>query len=156
MKGIPTQEGMHYLADESYRHGLYRLQSQVLDGALPSTTPSDHWLLAPNMITSLADIADDIYVVLPRGAHPIFRPTSIDPGATVSSSNLERALTRHYGYTPVRGGKGSHVKLAKRGARTIVLPGNRPTLSPGVVKQVLEALGGFPISRLPDLLDGTL
>ena len=108
------------------------------------------------MITALADITDDIYVVLPRGARPIFRATSVDPGATVSSRVLEGALTRHYGYRAVPGGKGSHVKLAKPGAPTIIIPGNRPVLSPGVVKHALESVGGYPISRLPDLLDGKL
>jgi predicted RNA binding protein YcfA (HicA-like mRNA interferase family) len=90
------------------------------------------------MITALADITDDIYVVLPRNARPLFRPTSVDPGATVSSRALEGALMKHHGYRPVAGGKGSHVKLAKPGAPTIVLPGNQPVLSPGVVKHALR------------------
>jgi predicted RNA binding protein YcfA (HicA-like mRNA interferase family) len=108
------------------------------------------------MITALADITDEIYVVLPLGALPIFRPTSIDPGATVSTGALVGALTRHYGYEHVPGGKGSHVKLKKPGAQTIIIPGNRPVLSPGVVKHALEAIGGYPISKLPDLLQGRL
>lgn len=158
---IPQQppgyrEGVQFLLEPPYRDGLYSLQSQILDGIFPSTTPPKHWSVAPNMITSLADITDDIYVVLPKGAQPIFRPTSVDPGATVSSRALEGALTRHYGYQPVPGGKGSHVKLKKPGSPTIILPGNRPTVSPGVVKSVLDAVGGYPISRLPDLLEGRL
>ncbi len=158
---IPMQppgysDGVRYLAEAPYRNGLFNLQSQVLDGVFPATTTAGHWSVAPNMITALADITDDIYVVLPQGARPIFRPTSIDPGATVSSRALEGALTRHHGYRPVPGGKGSHVKLSKPGAPTIVIPGNRPVLSPGVVKHALEAIGGYPISRLPDLLNGRL
>jgi predicted RNA binding protein YcfA (HicA-like mRNA interferase family) len=158
---IPQQppgyrEGVQFLSEPPYRDGLYSLQSQILDGICPPTTLPKHWSVAPNMITSLADIADDIYVVLPKGAQPIFRPTSVDPGATVSSRALEGALTRHYGYQPVPGGKGSHVKLKKPGSPTIILPGNRPTVSPGVVKNVLDAVGGYPISRLPDLLEGRL
>ena len=158
---IPMQppgyrEGVNYLSKARYRDGLFGLQSQILDGVIPPSTPAGHWSVAPNMITSLADIADDIYVVLPQGARPIFRPTTIDPGATVSSRALEVALTKHCGYKPAQGGKGSHVKLKKPGAPTIVLPGNRHVLSPGVVKQALEAIGGYPISRLPELLDGRL
>ena len=158
---IPMQppgyaEGVHYFSEAAYRDGLFNLQSQVLDGTRPPTTTAGHWSVAPNMITALADITDDIYVVLPRGAQPIFSPTSVDPGATVSSRALEGALTRHYGYRPVPGGKGSHVKLAKPGAPTIIIPGNRPVLSPGVVKHALEAIGGYPISKLPDFLDGRL
>jgi hypothetical protein len=38
----------------------------------------------------------------------------------------------------------------------ILTSGNRPVLSPGVVKQALRAIGGYPLSPLPDLLDGRL
>ena len=153
---IPAQppgyaEGMQYVAEQPYRGGLHRLQSQILDHVFPATTT-----VAPNMITALADIADEIYLVLPQGSRPIFRPTSLDPGATVSSRVLEKALTKHYGYQTVPGGKGSHVKLAKHGAPTIILPGNRSIVSPDIVKQALNAIGGYPISRLPDLLEGRL
>ena len=150
------REGVNYLSESSYREGLYDLQSRVLDGVVPPPTPAGHWSVAPNMITSLADITDDIYVVLPVGARPIFRPMSVDPGATASSKALGGALTKYHGYQPVSGGKGSHVKLKKPGAPTIILPGNRQVLSPGVVKHALDAIGGYPISRLPDLLDGKL
>ena len=108
------------------------------------------------MITSLADISASIYVVLPKGSIPIFRPTWVDPGTTVSTKDLVGALTKHYGYEQVAGGKGSHVKLKKTGAPTITLAGNRPVLSPGLVKHALDALGGYPISRVPDLIAGKL
>jgi hypothetical protein len=108
------------------------------------------------MITAFADIDEEIYVVLPRGARPIFQPTSVDPGATVSSRNLKKALIKHHGYEHVPGGKGSHVKLVKLNSPMIILRGNRPVVSPGVVKQALNAVGGYPISRLPDFLEGRL
>jgi hypothetical protein len=151
---IPMQppgyaEGVQYLTEAPYRDGIYRLQSQVLDCRFPPTTPTEHWSVAPNMITAFADITDDIYVVLPVSARPIFRPTTVDPGATVSSRALETALTKHHGYQTVAGGKGSHVKLAKPGAPMIIIPGNLPVLSPGVVKQALRAIGGYPLSQLP-------
>ncbi len=149
-------EGLLYLTESKYRTGLHELQSRILDGVMPPTTPAGNWVVAPDMITSLANISSDIYVVIPVGARPIFRPTTVDPGATVSSRELEKALTRHHGYQHVPGGKGSHVKLKKTGSPTITLPGDRPVLSPGVVKQALSAVGGFPISRLPDLLEGRL
>jgi hypothetical protein len=76
------KEALNFMTDSSYRDGRHELQSQVLDGTLPPTTPAEHWAIAPNVITALMDISDDIYVVLPVGARPIFRPTSIDPGAT--------------------------------------------------------------------------
>jgi predicted RNA binding protein YcfA (HicA-like mRNA interferase family) len=158
---IPTQppgcaEGVNYLSSELYKGGLYRLQSQMLDGSILPTTDPKHWSVAPNMITALTDITDDIYVVLPQGAKPVFRTTSIDPGATVSTSGLVSALTKHYGYEHVEGGKGSHVKLKKPGSQTIIIPGNKLVLSPGIVKHALNAIGGYPISRVRDLIEGNL
>lgn len=150
------REGLNFVREEDYRAGLYKLQSQILDASLTPRTPDASWSVAPNMITALADISDSIYVVLPKGARPIFRPTWVDPGTTVSTSELVGALTKHYGYEKVAGGKGSHVKLKKPGAPTITLAGNRPVLSPGLVKHALDALGGYPISRVPELLAGKL
>lgn len=149
-------DALRFLAGDKYKAGLYELHSKVLDGVPTPTTPTREWSLAPNLITSLCDITDEIYVVLPAGARPIFRPTSVDPGVTVSTAALVRALEKHYGYLVVPGGKGSHVKLSKTGSEAITLPGNRPVLSPGVVKQVLNKIGGHPISRLPDVLAGRL
>lgn len=158
---IPAQPasyalGMNYVPEKCYRSGLWTLQSQIRDGTTSTNAPPGHWSVAPNMITPLKDIADRIYVILPLGTRPIFRPTSVDPGAATSSRTLEGALTKHYGYRPVPGGKGSHVKLIKAGAPMIIIPGNRPVVSPGVVKHVLNAVGGYPLSRLRDFLDGTL
>jgi predicted RNA binding protein YcfA (HicA-like mRNA interferase family) len=149
-------EGLNFVREEDYRAGLYKLQSQILDCSLTPRTPDASWSVAPNMITALADISDSIYVVLPRGARPIFRSTWVDPGTTVSTRVLVGALSKHYGYQQVPGGKGSHVKLKKPGAPTITLAGDRPVLSPGLVKHALDAIGGYPISRLPELLAGRL
>jgi HicA toxin of bacterial toxin-antitoxin, len=149
-------EAMNFLNEPRYREGLWSLQSQVLDGRPVPATPTAHWVISPNMITSLMDITDNIYVVLPRGVRPIFRPTTIDPGYTVSSKDLVGALTKYHGYQEVPGGKGSHVKLTKPGAPNIHVPGNRNVLSPGVAKQALKAIGGYALSRLPDLVQGRL
>ncbi len=150
------QQASNYLGPRRFRDGLHHLQSQVRDGSLSPKGASRHWSVAPNMITALTDITDEIYVVLPRGARPIFPIAGIDPGATASSQELETALTRNHGYQKVPGGKGSHVKLNRPGSATIILPGNRRVVSPGVVKQVLRELGGYPISKLPDLIAGRL
>ncbi len=149
-------EAVNYLSDLTYREGLHRLQSQIVEATLNPKSPSADWSIAPNMITALTDITDEIYVVLPQGARPLFKKTSFDPGATISTDRLVAALKKYYGYVVVPGGKGSHVKLQKAGAQPIIIPGNRPVLSPGVVKQVLNALGGYPISKLPQVLAGQL
>lgn len=149
-------DAVKFLQEDRYRRGLYNLQSQILDGSLVPTTPTKRWSVAPDVITSLMNIDTGIYVILPAGARSIFRPSSIDLGATVSTSALVTALTRHYGYSKAEGGKGSHVKLVKPNAPNIHLPGNRPVLSSGMVKQVMGMFGGHPISRLPELLRGDL
>ena len=128
----------------------------VLEGtSKPSMNPTD-WRVAPQSMRSLMNIDHNIYVVLPVGAKPIFKPSLISPGYTASTRAISQALTRHYGYTATSGGKGSHVKLANEQGHTLVLPGNRPVLSPGVLKQILDVFGGHPLSRLPAFLDGKL
>ncbi|MDB3948965.1 hypothetical protein N9370_04320, partial [Paracoccaceae bacterium] len=72
------------------------------------------------------------------------------------SSNLQKALTKHYGFKKVVGGKGNHIKLERLGFRPIILPGNRKVVSPGVVKQILDIFGGHSISKVPDLIKGKL
>ena len=42
------------------------------------------------------------------------------------------------------------------GSPTIMLPCNRSVLSLGVVRHALGEIGGYPISRFRDLLDGEL
>lgn len=156
---IPLQppgyaEGVEYLDKQSFRRGQEELQSQVLEGSSSPVTPPQHWGIATHMIRSLMSIERRIFVVIPAGATPIFPPTWAPPGGTVSTRKLESALIHHYSYRRAIGGKGSHVKLERAGSPTFVLPGNRKTLSPGVVKQVLRAFGGLSLTQLPDVLEG--
>ena len=125
-----------------------------MDGKRTPTTPPSDWIVAPNMITALASIKSEIFVILPHGARPTFNPTWIAPGFTVSSRQLEDALCRHYGYQHVAGGKGSHVKLKKEGHKPIIIPGNKKVLSPGVVKSALNTIGGYSQAKLQDMLIG--
>lgn len=55
------------------------------------------------------------------------------------------------GYTLVRGGKGTHIKYKKPGAPTIIIPENRNNLSPGVARNILDALGYNGINDIPKL-----
>jgi predicted RNA binding protein YcfA (HicA-like mRNA interferase family) len=158
---IPRQspgyaEGVQYFPAKSYRDGLFQLQSQILEGQLTPVMPAQNWAVAPNMMTALEDIDDEIYIIVPQGSRPLFRSASVDPGSTASSRDLENALTRRHGYQRTRGGKGSHVKLTKPGAPTITLPANRSDVSPHIARQVLSAIGDYPLSRLPDLIAGRL
>ena len=156
MQPAGYREASKFLDHPNNQKGLYELQSQMLDGALVTSTPPADWSLATNMIKSLMNIEDDIYIVLPIGARPIFNPTTLDPGVTTSSRNLVAALIKHYSYRVVTGGKGSHIRLKKKGSPSITVPANRRTLSPEVMKNAIQAIGNYPLTRLPDLLDGSL
>jgi hypothetical protein len=149
-------QAVNYLDKQKFTRALYNLQSQILHATLQPPMAPHHWAVAPNMITSLTDLTDEIYVILPSGSRPIFKHGTIDPRPTTSSAELIGALTRYYGYEKVPGGKGSHVKLARPRAPTIILPGNEAVLSPGVVKQALAAIGNYHLAMLPQLLEGRL
>lgn len=145
------REGYDHTSDSSFRSGLYLLQSQVLDGMLSPTTPPNNWKVAPNMITALENIKSNIFIILPHGAQPVFNPTWIAPGFTVSSHQLEDWCLHHHGYQRVAGGKGSHVKVKKDG-KSIMIPGNKKVLSPGIVKSALDTIGGYSQAKLQDVL----
>ena len=145
------REGYDHTSEGSFRSGLYLLQSQVLDGMLNPTTPPNHWKVAPNMITALENIKSDIFIILPRGARPVFNPTWIAPGFTVSSHQLEDWCSHRHGFHRVAGGKGSHVKVKKDG-KSIIIPGNKKVLSPGIVKSALATIGGYSQAKVQDVL----
>lgn len=149
-------QGANFLSDAANRKGLNLLQTQVREGQVSPIGAIDDWLAAPGMSRGLMSIDREIYVVLPKHSKPIFRPSVLDPRLTVSTKDLITALIKHYGYTIVPGGKGSHMKLKRQGAPTIILPGNRSALSPGVIKQALDAIGGKSISQLSEMLSGQL
>jgi len=160
---IPLQppgyaEGAHYFRREDFQEGLHRLQSQILEGTLSPVTPAGMWEIAPDVIRSLFDINEEIYLIVPRGDQPIFDARLVDPGFTTSSKELIRALTVHYGFEVIpNGGKGSHVKLKKDGLKdSLSIPGQRDDVSRGVLKQVLRVFGNLPMSELPNLLNGNL
>ena len=46
--------------------------------------------------------------------------------------------------------------LTKFGAPQIIITKNQKVVSPGVVKHALNAIGSYPISRLPERLEGRL
>ena len=104
---IPMQppgyrQGINYLSDKKFRRGLFKLQSQMLEGNVTPSMNSDQWTIAPKMITSLKNINDKIYLILPKSSQPILGGTQIDPGSTASTRALERALTTYYGYSKRR------------------------------------------------------
>ena len=77
------------------------------------------WDIAPKMITGLMNIETEIYTVVKSGTSSIFS-SSFDPKYTTSSRNLEKALTKHWGYSKTpKQGKGSHVKYQRQSSLDI-------------------------------------
>jgi hypothetical protein len=130
---------LNYIRDEANLGGQNLLKSQVQEGVAKPFRTVAQWRMAPNMNESLFGLSSDIWVLVRKGSRPtlptfpLYRP--------VPSLKLEKALRVAYGYTRVKGGKGSHVKLKAPGYPTLILPGDRKDLSPVVLKGVAGDLG---------------
>ncbi|GMU80965.1 MAG: hypothetical protein AMXMBFR47_08360 [Planctomycetota bacterium] len=143
-----------YLQQVDFDRGENRLQGQVREGRLEPEQPVDEWDEAPRLLQSIYDIRSQVCVVL-RPGERLFLPGRVIP-ASCSTRDMVK-LCSQAGYEQVRGaGKGSHVKLKKPGSRTIVLPGDRRDLSPGVISHALKILGGYSVADLPMLVSGKI
>lgn len=138
-----------YLSKKSFEHGQHQLFSKVIDGLQNPTHRQLYWNLAPRINHAFLNITSDIWTVLPRGVRSIV-PTTATPLRTCSSDEIIKVCGKH-GYSVSSGGKGSHIKLKKSGCPTLIVPGNRDNVSPGVTKNILASLG-YKINQLPDLL----
>lgn len=128
-----------YLTNKTFEAGQQLFFSQVQEATLLPIRRSEDWELAPRLSHSFFNINSEIWTVVPVGARPLI-PTKSTPLRTCSTDQLIK-VCRQEGYSVVPGGKGSHLKLKKEHRSTIILPGNRNNLSPGVVKNTLAALG---------------
>ena len=127
-----------YLSDDTFDACEYLLKSQVQEKSRTPFRTSTDWQLAPRVNQSLFSCRSDIWTIVAPGSVPVL-PVA-PPLPAVSTATMTKKLTE-LGYTKVKGGKGSHIKLAAIGQPTIILPGDRKDLSPGVVKSVAKALG---------------
>jgi len=143
------RQAIHHLHGRGFFAGLNKLQGQIKEARLTPSQPADDWDLAPQLTRSLFNIRSEIYTLVPRGGRPLF-PSRIFP-KTCSTQDMVK-IYQQRGYQVVPGGKGSHLKLKKPGAPTMVLPGNRRDLSAAVLKNALDALGGYAFSDLDRLL----
>ena len=155
------QEGLRYITKRHFKMGLQELHCQLVEATpKPMSLKPYMWDIAPKMITGLMNIETEIYTVVKSGTSSIFS-SSFDPKYTTSSRNLEKALTKHWGYSKTpKQGKGSHVKYQRQsahGTSTIVLSGNRRDLPMKDIKDAIEAVSGRrDLSLLPQLLEGTI
>lgn len=145
----------HYLNHAAFDAGENVLQAQVKEATLKPSQPTDEWELAPRMTQSFFPITANIWTVVPAGAKSRLPLKRVVPLRTCSTYEMV-SLYEEAGYSEVNGGKGSHVKLKKPGAPTMILPGNRSELSPRVAKTALRVLGDFNLHDLPDLVKSGL
>ncbi|GFO81286.1 MAG: hypothetical protein A49_09130 [Methyloceanibacter sp.] len=143
----------NYLTGPAFENGENLLHGQVREASLKPIQPAADWDLAPRLMQSFFPVTANIWAVVPAGTRPIL--PHVAPAPTCSTRALA-GLLRGAGYKDVPGGKGSHVKFAKDGQPTIVLPGDRRDLSPGVVKTALKVLGNYRLADLQPLLRGAM
>jgi hypothetical protein len=101
----------------------------------------DDWNFAPNLIQSIFKVNQGIWTVVPAGTRSIL-PTKATHGQVVYSRNEIVSFLKNIGYSIVDGGsKGSYIRLEKEGAKPILLPENRKTISLGVAKNIAKIIG---------------
>lgn len=144
------RKAIDYLKNSEYEPGKRELFSRMQEGLLSPIKNPDEWVLGPRLDHAFFNIKSDIWTVVRPGTKSII-PAFATPIKTCTTSDMVK-LCNSKGYNQVPGGKGSHIKLKKPGASTIILPGNRDNLSPGVVKNILNILGDYSIHNLPHLI----
>ena len=154
------REGSSYLSSNSYKNGINRLQSQILEGSLYPKANIKHWNTANQMTRGLRGINSEIYSIINLGSNSIFE-VGFDPKFTTSTKAIIKALQKYYGFSLLHGkGKGSHQKLVNNNVSPSVvvnIPGNRSVVAPGIVNQILKKVtGSGSLNQLPKLLNGSL
>jgi hypothetical protein len=144
-----------FLHPYDFDAGENLLQGQVKEADLTPVQPASDWDIAQRLLQSIFPVKSDIWTVLPPGSKSILPLQQAAPVRTCSTDEMIKLYAKA-GYQIVDGGKGSHVKLAKPGAATMILPGDRRELSPGVAKTAVRVLGDFTLRDLPGLLTGRL
>jgi len=134
------KEAPQYLSAEDFIRGESILKSQMQEVTLQPTRSHMEWKYAPRMNQSFFNIRSNIFTVLPRGQRTII-PSTSTPLKTFSTNDIVAYCEKKLDYSIVSGGKGSHIKMKKDNSPTITIPGGRPNLSEGVVKELRESLG---------------
>jgi predicted RNA binding protein YcfA (HicA-like mRNA interferase family) len=145
------RKAVDYLTASKFAVGENLLQAQVKEAAFHPVQPIGEWNLAPRMTQSVFPVTSNIWTVVPKGARSRLPVKAVKPVRTCSTREMRR-LFESAGYSEVDGGKGSHLKLKKPGSPTMILPGDRNELSPGVAKTALRVLGDYRLADLPQLL----
>lgn len=130
---------VEYFPDAQYAAGEYELQASVQQATV-SPTESARFMFAPRLVQSFFSIRDNIYTVVPPNQRPMLPVRGVAPIRTVSTRAVKKYL-KALGYREVQGGKGSHIKMKKDGFPTLILPARRDHISPGIARNIADALG---------------
>jgi predicted RNA binding protein YcfA (HicA-like mRNA interferase family) len=143
---------VNHLTKPSFETAENLLQAQVSESVLAPMQPTSEWDLAPRMTQSFFPVTSNIWSVVPAGAIPRLPISRVAPLRTCSTDDMVR-LYKQAGYQVVKGeGKGSHLKLKKDGSPSMIIPGNRDNLSPGVAETAVQVLGNYKLRDLSTLL----
>lgn len=129
-------------------HHLGELLSQVAEGKPHPNQPVLDWDVASHMIRGLFHKHAVAHVIVPIGTTPTIPWLGAERYLALSTRDVERHITRKFGYLDTGRGKGSHRHFHCPGRDPITLPSNRESLSPGVQRQVARACGYGSIREL--------
>lgn len=139
-----------------YRRGLDfvighhpgELLSQVAEGKPRPNQPALDWDIASHMVRGLFHKHAVAHVIVPIGTTPTIPWLGAERYLSLSTRDVERHITRQFGYVDTGRGKGSHRHFHCPGREPITLPNNRESLSPVVQRQVARACGYNSIREL--------
>jgi hypothetical protein len=137
-----------YLTPTGWAQGVGELHSRVQDGSNESTRPATWRHLGPDLTDGFLDPARDVFVVASTAA-PAILSRGAGTVSTCSPQEMIRIL-EGAGYTVVRSGKGSDVKLRCAGRPSAFVPGPA-VLTPGTAARLLALVDATP-ADLPRLL----
>lgn len=146
------RKAVDYLKKQAFDQAENCLQARVREANQNPVQPVGEWDLAPRMTQSFLPVTSNIWAVIPKGSHSRLPRRPSMPTRTCSTADMIK-LYEQAEYKMVDGGKGSHVKLKKPGAPTMILPGDRKELSPGVAKTALRVLGDYNLNDLQRLVN---
>ncbi len=148
-------QALRYEKKPAFDQGENLLQTQIHEGVQKPVQTSSEWDLAPNLIESFFPWKTTLYMVIPAGSPRARLWPHLQPAPSCSTKDLLR-LCESRGWSLVKGGKGSHIKLKKEGAgRPIIIPGNRKRLAVGTLKSVITALGEKSVHSIHELVAST-
>ena len=148
-KTLPYQppgyrNAVKYLSTKSFESGEHELQSRVQEGTIRHCIkrkkgPS-RWKFGQDMMRGLYTLNNRIYEIVTPSSPKILPSKGAAP-FVCSTTEASKACYSDGWDKIKKGGKGSHIKMDKPGKRPIIIPGNRKSLSTGVLKNIMSSLG---------------